>query len=175
MKKAMKKPVIFIAVLAVILAGILYHSSAVKGEAFLHKQDFTGYKMYIHNVFCNNPDGLKEVTEMDIWDEIVTLCLSAEPFRPSTSADHMPVTSANPYFILEDASCKYTFSHFDTQRQLEVGFIHRDKPLICIRKETGNPSGGYDTEWSWLCILPPSDYASLYNLLQPYVDGEMVG
>ena len=62
MKKAMKKPVIFIAVLAVILAGILYHSSAVKGEAFLHKQDFTGYKMYIHNVFCNNPDGLKEVT-----------------------------------------------------------------------------------------------------------------
>lgn len=87
----------------------------------------------------------------------------------------MPVTSANPYFILEDASCKYTFSYFDTQRQLEVGFIHRDKPLICIRKETGNPSGGYDTEWSWLCILPPSDYASLYNLLQPYVDGEMVG
>ncbi len=78
-------------------------------------------------------------------------------------------------FSLENEGAVYSFSFFDVEEQLDIGYAHREQPIIGISKAVITESNSRESEWGWRCKLPPSDYASLYNLLQPYVDGEMVG
>jgi len=170
----MKKAWGFIAVSAVVFAICCYHFTAK--DSFLHKQDFNGCELYIHNWTCSTLFEVRTVDDDDLCDEIVELCLGAEPFRPSVLADQKTGASG-PYVRLENEICAYTIDCIDAEEQLDIRFIHRDKPVIGITKSAITEYYGhktYKTEWGWLCTLSPTDYALLYELLQTYADGEII-
>ena len=174
MMERMKKSWGFIAIAAVVLAVCYCHSSAIKKDSFLREQDFIGCKLYIRGASCPAGSAAVMVEDGELLDEIVRLCLGAEPVRPSISVD-MKAGGTHLSFSLENEGAVYSFSFFDVEEQLDIGYAHREQPIIGISKAVITESNSRESEWGWRCKLPPSDYASLYNLLQPYVDGEMVG
>ena len=172
----MKKAWGFIAVSAVVFAICCYHYSALKRDSLLHKQDLDGCELYIHNSTCSTLFEIRTVDDDDLLNQIVELCLRTEPLRPITFSDVK--TGANgPLCRLENETCAYTFYCADAAEQLDIGFIHRDKPIICTSKAAivdHDRYKAYESEWGWYCTMSPADFALLYDLLETYRGGEII-
>ena len=172
----MKKTWAFIAVSAVVFAICCYHYSALKRDSLLHKQDLDGCELYIHNSTCSTLFEIRTVDDDDLLNQIVELCLRTEPFRPSTLSD-MKAGASGPLCRLENETCAYTFSCIDAVDQLDIGYIHRDKPIICTSKAAivdHDRYKAYESEWGWFCTMSPADFALLYDLLETYTGGEII-
>ena len=162
-------------VLAVTVCAALRASDGVRLPA---KWDLRGKTMYVHNITCSEPYEMRTVDgeeSRDFCREVISLCTKAEKFRPSSElVDMVMGARQEPYVRFEDEEERYVISFFDTERQLDVGFVHREAPMISVEKATRNAQGNYKTDWAWRCTMTAADYATLYNLLQNYGGGEKI-
>jgi len=174
----MKKRVLLVIITVLAGSGIIFTGCqsdyTIRTESLIDIQDLKEHDLFIHNVTCSGPFEVRTVADDDFLDKVIALCLSAEQFRPSISTDSVAGAVLDVYFILVNTTDKYTFSFFEVEEQLNIGFIHRDKPVFCIEKALKNESGNYKKDWSWFCTLPASNFASLYELVQTYTGGEVV-
>lgn len=174
----MKKKWVLVIITVLAGSGILFTGcqgdSAIKTEPLICAQDLAGHDLFIYNVTCSWPSEMRTVDDNNFLNEVAVLCLKTETLRPVISVDSVAGGRPDALFVLRDAEDKYVFSFFETEKQLDIGFIYRDKPVLCVEKALKNEFGHYETEWAWYCILSASDYASLYELVQTYTDGEIV-
>ena len=174
-----KKLVRIFAVIGVVLAVAIYVAVASgDGVRLPTKWDLRGKTMYVHNVTCSEPYEMRTVDvaeSRDFCRDVISLCTKTEKFRPQTALLDMTLgAKSEGYVCFEDEKVQYTFTFFDVEKQLDVGFVHRETPMIVVAKDVFDENGNIHSEWTWRCTMPAADYATLYNLLQTYGGGEKI-
>ena len=158
----------------VVCGGILLYSVVHEDNRILSQKDLDHCEMYIHNATCNEVSEARTVVDREFYDEIVSLCVNAEKFRPFVMMYDLILGGHATWIEFVDRSHCYTISLCDAEQQLALDYIHRDHPLIYVEMSEKNDQGHADTVWAWYCELPPQDYAQLCNLAEMYTGGEAV-
>ena len=163
------------AVLAVIVCLAISSSDGVRLPT---RWDLRGKTMYVHNITCNEPYEMRTVDDAEYRDfrrEVVSLCTKAEKFRPHSLGTDM-ILGGKPegYIRFEDEKERYTIEFFDVEKQLDIGFVHRETPVIIVAKDMFDEHGNSHPDWAWRCTMTAADYTTLYNLLQHYSGGEKI-
>ena len=163
------------AVLAVIVCLAISSSDGVR---LPRKWDLRGKDMYVHNVTCNELHEMRTVDAAESRDfcrDVLSLCTKTEKFRPQSSmTDVILGGKSEGYIRFEDEKERYTIEFFDVEKQLDVGFVHRETPTVIVAKDVFDENGNVHSEWTWRCTMTAADYATLYNLLQTYSGGEKI-
>ena len=174
MKLKLKKAACIMCLLC-FFAGILTACAGNNNDAFVEKADFNKCKLFVHNVTCNYIYEMRTVSDSDFEDEIIALATGVMPFRPVISADIILGEGSEGYFVFKNDKVSYTFGFFKVDEQLSIDYIYRDTPLITVDKANIDEFGQPHTEWAWYCSLSAADYANLYEAIQTYTGGEIVG
>ena len=160
------------AVLAVIVCLAISSSDGVRLPT---KWDLRGKDMYVHNVTCNELHEMRTVDAAESRDfcrDVLSLCTKTEKFRPQSSmTDVILGGKSEGYIRFEDEKERYTIEFFDVEKQLDVGFVHRETPTVIVAKDVFDENGNVHSEWTWRCTMTAADYTTLYNLLQTYSGG----
>ncbi|MCI9317842.1 MAG: hypothetical protein HFF67_07365 [Oscillospiraceae bacterium] len=161
-----------------LLTGCQSGGPAVLEGPPIRKEDLLERRLFVQPNTSMYDDKVRTVDDEEFFNQVVDLCAGAEPFRPFVfpyeSKAGGPRT-AN--FFLVGAADEYAFSFGDVERQLDFGFVHRDKPLLYVGKASVTKEGiynSYKNEWAWFYTLPASNYAALYNLIEMYGGGEVI-
>lgn len=141
---------------------------------FLSEADLEGCTMYVHNVTCSEVNEIRTVMDLEFLEKIMEASITVEQFRPVISVDVILGEKPEAYYVLDNGKTKYTFSFFEVQKQLDIGFVHREKPMITVAKTVADETTQNSDEWVWFCTLSAADYAELYEMIQTYTDGEIV-
>lgn len=168
-----KRFLLVIIVLLICLTGCAGKSD-IEQSGFLTKADLEGCTMYVHNVTCSEINEMRTVTDLEFLEKIVETSITAEQFRPVTSADVILGGKSDAYYVLDNGKAKYTFSFFEVEKQLDIGFAYREKPIITVAKTVTEETAQDSDEWVWFCTLSAADYAELFETIQRYSDGEIV-
>lgn len=164
---------IFCILIAVVYASGCKATQEEDTQTLYSMDDLRGMKLTIHNTTCSEYWERRTVEDNTFIEEILESCDQTEQFRPITSVDVILGNEEdlyNAYFTFEDETQWVQFSFVAVKEQLDLGFVHRERPVIAV-------SGGtvkYDSEWTWYCIMPAADYAALYEQVQMYSDGEII-
>ena len=174
-----KKLVWILAVIGAVLAVAIY-VAAVSGDGVRlpAKWDLRGKDMYVHNVTCNELHEMRTVDAAESRDfcrDVLSLCTKTEKFRPQSDLIDMILgAKSEGYICFKDEKVQYTIEFFDVEKQLDVGFVHRETPMIVVAKNVYNENGNIKSGWAWRCTMTAADYTTLYNLLQHYSGGEKI-
>ena len=174
-----KKLVWILAVIGAVLAVTIYVAAASgDGVRLPTKWDLRGKDMYVHNVTCNELHEMRTVDAAESRDfcrDVLSLCTKTEKFRPQSSmTDVILGGKSEGYIRFEDEKERYTIEFFDVEKQLDVGFVHRETPTVIVAKDVFDENGNVHSEWTWRCTMTAADYTTLYNLLQTYSGGEKI-
>ena len=124
------------AVLAVIVCLAISSSDGVR---LPRKWDLRGKDMYVHNVTCNELHEMRTVDAAESRDfcrDVLSLCTKTEKFRPQSSmTDVILGGKSEGYIRFEDEKERYTIEFFDVEKQLDVGFVHRETPTVIVAKD----------------------------------------
>lgn len=150
--------------------------------AVLEKQELMECELFIHNASTASTDK-RTVTDEALKEELVSLCLRAEMFRPMMNEDstfarwpseHWP-QDISQNMTFRDGESMYVVSFFDAEGQLAIDAVHRDEPVILVSRWTPDETGAYP-DWLglWYCTMPAADYAQLYEMVYTYDGGQIV-
>lgn len=170
----------FLFLCIIIITSIFFLSACQDNNTespLLSKSELKNCDLLIHNVTTDKFE-VRTVPDTTFRDEVISLCTKVESFRPIISADiilgeHVEADNYFAHFILESETEKYTFSFFDANKQLSLDYIHRDSPMIAVSKDEIDENGSPHPVWSWYCKMSPTDYSSLYEMIQTYTAGEI--
>ena len=174
-----KKLVWILALIGVVLAVAIYVAVASgDGVRLPTKWDLRGKDMYVHNVTCNEPYEMRTVDAADSRDfcrDVISLCTKTEKFRPQSDLFDLTLgAKSEGYICFKDEKVQYIIEFFDVEKQLDVGFVHRETPTVIVAKDVFDENGNIHSEWTWRCTMTAADHAMLYNLLQHYSGGEKI-
>lgn len=139
-----------------------------KQVSFISEADLEDCTMYVHNVTCSEVHEMRTVTDEEFLKKITEASITVEQFRPVISVDIILGGKPEAYYVLDNGKTKYTFAFFEVRKQLDIGFVHREKPMITVAKTTVE-----EKEQIWFCTLSAADYAELYEMVQTYTGGEI--
>ena len=174
-----KKRLWILAVVGVIMATIVcLVIASVDGVRLPTKWDLRGKTMYVHNVTCSEPYEMRTVDvaeSRDFCRDVISLCTKTEKFRPQSDLFDMILgAKSEGYICFKDEKERYTIEFFDVEKQLDIGFVHRETPTVIVAKDVFDENGNVHSEWTWRCTMTAADYTTLYNLLQHYSGGEKI-
>ena len=174
-----KKRLWILAVVGVILATIAcLVITSVDGVRLPTKWDLRGKTMYVHNVTGSEPHEMRTVDvaeSRDFCRDVISLCTKTEKFRPQSDLFDMILgAKSEGYICFKDEKVQYIIEFFDVEKQLDVGFVHRETPMIVVEKNVFDENGNIQSGWAWRCTMTAADYTTLYNLLQHYSGGEKI-
>lgn len=167
-----------LAVLVVVVAVIPFLLPDQKEEWLPSKKELSTYELYIANF--GTGDEMRTVPDEAFRKEVISLCMEAEPYRRFLDIFDLVLGESTPdvYFIFEKDSTQYIISFIDPDEQLSLDNIHREQPVLLVRKCTvGVAPQGYkvrDTEWVWYCTMPVLEYTELLHMGLSYWDGEPI-
>ena len=172
------RKILFILATALLLAGGLLAGCRSGGPTVLEgppilREDLMERTLFVRPYFHYYDDKVRTVDEKEFFDQVIDLCAGAEPFRPLSTGESTEIGPRSDLFYFRGVADEYVFSFRDAEEQMDIGFVHRDKPLLYIGK--GSYDGVLSTEWEWFYTLPASNYAALHNLIQTYGGGEEIG
>ena len=169
----MKKRLLIVLIVGLVcLAGCTEEGNDRSG--FLLEEDLEGSKLYVHNVTCSKIYEMRTVEDSAFQEKIAETSVAAEQFRPVISTDIILGERPEAYYVFDVGEVKYTFSFFDVKKQLDIGFVHRETPMIAVAKTVVEDTTQNNEEWVWFCSLSAANYAELYEMIQRYTEGDIV-
>lgn len=169
MKRKTTISILLITFILMVLSGCQNNDSS----HLVSEKDLKNCDVFINNVTCSAVSETRTVNDEAFISELVEICSKVEKFRPVIITDSV-TGEPDAYIIFENESVKYMFSFSDTEKQLDIDYIHRDEPLLCVDKYSLDKDKNPSLEWGWYCSLSPTDFATLYDMLYKYTDGEIV-
>ena len=155
------------------LVGCAENQTSQKAE-FLSESELENCALYIHNVTCSEVYETRTASDTDYLKQIAKLSVTAQQFRPAISTDLVLGQQLDAYYVFDNGKVRYTFTFFETEKQLDIGFVHRENPIIIVSKATAADGAQFHEDWDWMCTLTAANYAALYESIQTYTDGEIV-
>lgn len=173
MKPKIKNITIILLVCILICVCVLSYMNSHKSNKLLSKKDLDGCEMFVHNLTCGTFEA-RTVTDEEVYDEIMSLCLKAETFRPFVMPFDTVLGGNDTYIQFINSSYCYSITILDPELQLSLDYIHRDHPMIYVGMAEKRDARTSDSVWAWYCELTPRDYARLCELAELHADGEIV-
>ena len=170
----MKKKILFVLVGVLIwLAGCAAAPAAGQSGA-LSKQDLEGCELFVYNVTCPDIYAVRTVSDTDFLKKVIDLSVTAEYFRPVTSVDiKLGINKYDPHYVFDNGQEQYTVGFFEVEKQLDIGFVHRDKPIVTVSKRMLDRTQSQE-DWAWRCTMSAADYAELFDTVQTYGGGDIL-
>ena len=105
---------------------------------------------------------------------MIDLSVTAEYFRPVTSVDiKLGINKYDPHYVFDNGQEQYTVGFFEVEKQLDIGFVHRDKPIVTVSKRMLDRTQSQE-DWAWRCTMSAADYAELFETVQTYGGGDIL-
>ena len=170
----MKKSLLTELIVGLVFLGGFLAFTGIERTDFLSEKALAGSELYIHNVTCSEIYEMRTVEDATYLKKIVELSVTAIQFRPVISVDLILGAMPDAYYVFDTGAVKYTFEFFDVDKQLDIGYVHREDPLIAVAKSVISDTAQDSDEWAWFCRLSAANYAELYEMIQTYAEGAIV-
>ena len=141
---------------------------------FLSESDLEGYILYVHNVTCSKVNEVRTVTDSDFLEKITELSITVEQFRPVLSSDMILGKEPEETVIFENKEGRYIISFDDAEKKLSLYYFYRDEPIVSFSKIKFDDYGQPQIMWQWYCTMSAADYATAFEMIRTYSDGEIV-